>query len=70
MIKNLEKGDVSMDPMSIAAMSIDKAQSNVQLQASVAVTKKAMNFQETQVAELMEMLPQQPSFGHKLDIYV
>ncbi len=59
-----------MNPMAIAAMSVNKAQSSVQLQASVAVTKKAMNFQEAQAAKLMEMLPQQPSFGHKLDVYV
>ena len=59
-----------MDTMSIAAMSSSYAQNQVQLQASVSVVKKAMNFQEAQAAQLLEMLPQTNSFGHQLDVYV
>lgn len=58
-----------MDTMAIAAMSSNFAQSNVQMQTSLAVTKKAMNFQEVQATKLLEMLPQPTSFGHKLDVY-
>lgn len=56
--------------MDIASMSMALAQSNVMVQASTSVAKKAMDATEVQMQNLLEMMPQAPSFGHSLDIRV
>ncbi len=58
--------------MDIAAMSMAYSQSQVMLEASLAVTKKAMDASETQMQGLLQMLPaaSAPSFGQHLDIRV
>lgn len=62
-----------MDISAIAAASIDMSMSQVQQQASVSVAKKAMGFQETQAAQVLDMLndiPAPVSYGHQLDVRV
>ncbi len=54
--------------MDIAAMSMAYSQSQVLQQASLMVTKNAMDLTKTQMQGLMQMLPSSPSFGHSLDI--
>lgn len=61
-----------MDTMAIAAMSINMNMAKTQQAVGIAVTKNAMDLQETQAAQMLEMLDSVPaaSFGHKLDVYV
>lgn len=63
-----------MDTMSIAAMSVQMSSAKFSQAVDIATTKKAMNFQENQAAQLIQSLqeanPVQPSFGHKLDVLV
>lgn len=59
-----------MDLMAAASFSMAMSESSLQQQASISVVKKAMNMQEAQVAELLEMMPTPQSFGHQLDVYV
>ncbi len=60
-----------MDTVSFAGAVSSYALGNVQMQASISVTKKAMDLQEMQAEQLLEMMPQQaPSFGHLLDVTV
>lgn len=57
--------------MDIAAFSMAMASSNVMQQASLAVTKHAMDVSETQMQGLVDMMQTAspaPSFGHTLDI--
>ncbi|NLW79089.1 MAG: putative motility protein [Ruminococcaceae bacterium] len=55
--------------MDIAAMSMAFAQSNVSVQASLAVTKKAMDTSEVQMQGIVDMLQTAaPPSGHQLDI--
>lgn len=59
--------------MDIAAMSMQMSLAKVQQGVSIAVTKNAMDFQETQSAQMLEMLdalPQPASYGRQLDVYV
>ena len=53
--------------MDIAAMSMAMSTAKVQQAASLAMTKNAMELQETQAAGLIQMMQQGPSFGHTLD---
>lgn len=51
-------------------MSMAMSQSAVMQQASLAVTKKAMDVAEVQMQGLVDMMKGVPSFGHQLDIRV
>lgn len=68
MYNKKERGCVLMNVASVAAMSIDKATSQLEQQVSITMLKKAMDMQETQSASLVNMMNNQPSFGHTLDI--
>lgn len=63
-----------MDTMGIAALSMDLSAGKLSSQVNISLTKKAMDLQETQAAQMLEMLDSVPtapvSFGHKLDVYV
>ncbi|MCI8649954.1 MAG: putative motility protein [Anaerotruncus sp.] len=58
--------------MDIAAMSIDMSLAKTQNAVGIAMTKKAMDLQQTEAAAMVEMLASvptaSPSFGHSLDI--
>ncbi|MGD9559404.1 MAG: YjfB family protein [Oscillospiraceae bacterium] len=55
--------------MDIAAMSMALSQAKVAQQASVSVTKKAMDLAEVQMQGIVDMMQQAaPAFGHQLDI--
>ena len=56
--------------MDIAALSISLSQMNVRQEASVLVTKKAMDQAETNSASIVEMLEQsvQPHIGGSIDL--
>ena len=58
--------------MDIAAMSMALSQVQVQQQASVSVTKKAMDMSEAQMQGIVDMMQSASpaSFGHQLDIRV
>lgn len=57
--------------MDIAAMSMAFSQAKVMQQASISVTKKAMDFAETQMQGIVDMMQgASASFGHSLDIRV
>ena len=56
-----------MDISSVSAMSSAQLAQSI----DIAVTKKAMNQQATEVLALLDSLQQAiPSFGHTLDTYV
>lgn len=56
--------------MDIAALSMRVSANNVMQQASLSVTKKAMNLAEQQMQGFVDMMNQASpvSFGHQLDI--
>ncbi len=56
--------------MDIAALSMSLSQMNVRQEASVLVTKKAMDQAETNSASVMKMLEQsaQPHIGGSVDL--
>ena len=56
--------------MDIAALSMALSQMNVRQEASVLVTKKAMDLAETNSASVVKMLEQtvQPHIGGSLDL--
>ena len=55
--------------MDIAAMSMAMSQSQVMQQASIAVTKKAMDQAEVQMQGIVDMMQQAtPALNHRLDI--
>lgn len=58
--------------MDIAALSMAFSSANVLQQASISVTKKAMDASETQMQGIVDMMQaaSPPSFGHQLDIRV
>lgn len=57
--------------MDIAGVSMALAQVKASSQASVSVTKKAMDTAEVQMQALLQMMQgASPSFGHQLDIRV
>ncbi len=57
--------------MDIAAMSMALSQSKAMQQASIAITKKAMDFSEVQMQGLTDMMNSAaPPSNHKLDIRV
>lgn len=58
--------------MDIAAFSMAMSSANVMQQASIAVTKKAMDTSEIQMQGIVDMMQASSptSFGHKLDIRV
>lgn len=53
--------------MDIAALSMAISQSNTMQQASISVTKKAMDTSETQMKAMVEMMQ---GIGHQLNIKV
>ena len=56
--------------MDIAAMSMALSQMQVQQQASISVSKKAMDMAEVQMQGIVDMMRSAapPSFGQRLDI--
>ncbi|MEG0259126.1 MAG: YjfB family protein [Lysinibacillus sp.] len=57
--------------MDIAALSMAMSQTSLMQNVSLAVTKQAMDLQEQQTAQLVEMLDApHPTAGHSIDIQV
>ncbi len=54
---------------SIAATATSLSAAKLQQSYSLALTKKAMDTQETAAQQLLNMLPQQPSMGTYIDTY-
>lgn len=60
-----------MDISSVGSFSIQASLASTQHLGSIAVMKKAMDFQETQAAALVDSLQAAvPSSGHVLDMYI
>lgn len=60
-----------MDLAAVGQMSIDMHMAQTQEAVGVAVTKKAMDVQETQATALIQMMQRQPtSYGRTLDQYI
>ena len=59
----------SIDTGIIAALSTDLAMAKTQQAVGIALTKKVMNAQEAQAAQLLQQMTPPASFGHRLDIY-
>lgn len=57
----MEFSDIAMASMSISA-------AKMQVSASMAVTKSAMETQEVAAAQLLEMLPSPPGVGQYVDV--
>lgn len=55
-----------MDPISIAAGSVDLSLAQTQLSASTSVLKDAMNFEQDSALNLIQSL--NPNIGQNLDI--
>lgn len=60
-----------MDVMGIAAMSMSMSEAKLTQGVAIATMKNAMESQEAQAAQLLEMLntAQPPAFGHQLSVY-
>ena len=56
-----------MDVSDIAMASMSMSSAKLQVSASIAVTKNAMNAQEAAAAQLLEMLPSSPGLGQLVD---
>ena len=57
-----------MDVSDIAMASMSMSSAKLQVSASIAVTKNAMNAQEAAAAQLLEMLPSSPGLGQLFDV--
>ncbi|MCI8709599.1 MAG: putative motility protein [Dorea sp.] len=57
-----------MDVSDIAMASMSMSSAKLQVSASIAVTKNAMNAQEAAAAQLLEMLPSSPGLGQLVDV--
>lgn len=57
-----------MDVSDIAMASMSMSSAKLQVSASIAVTKNAMNAQEAAAAQLLEMLPSSPDLGQLVDV--
>ena len=57
-----------MDVSDIAMASMSMSSAKLQVSASIAVTKNAMNAQEAAAAQLLEMLPSSPGLGLLVDV--
>lgn len=57
-----------MDLQAVGAASISMNMARTQQAVDISVTKKAMDFQETQATQLIQQMQNAaPSFGHALD---
>ncbi|GGG27686.1 hypothetical protein GCM10007425_22810 [Lysinibacillus alkalisoli] len=57
--------------MDIAALAMNMSQTKLMQDVSLAVTKQAMDMQETQTTQLIEMLDApHPTAGHNFDVQV
>lgn len=54
--------------MDIAALSIHLNSAKLVQQSSLAMMKKTMDLQKDTTSQLIQMMRQTPSFGHKLDV--
>lgn len=57
-----------MDVSDIAMASMSMSSAKLQVSASIAVAKNAMNAQEAAAAQLLEMLPSSPDLGQLVDV--
>lgn len=57
-----------MDVSDIAMASMSMSSAKLQVRASMAVTKNAMNAQEAAAEQLLEMLPSSPGLGQFVDV--
>ena len=57
-----------MDVSDIAMASMSMSSAKLQVSASIADTKNAMNAQEAAAAQLLEMLPSSPGLGQLVDV--
>lgn len=57
-----------MDVSDIAMASMSMSSAKLQVSASIAVAKNAMNAQEAAAAQLLEMLPSSPGLGQLVDV--
>lgn len=57
-----------MDVSDIAMASMSMSSAKLQVSASMAVTKNAMNAQEAAAEQLLEMLPSTPGLGQFVDV--
>ena len=57
-----------MDVSDIAMASMSMSSAKLQVSASIAVTKNAMNAQEAAAAQLLGMLPSSPGLGQLVDV--
>lgn len=57
-----------MDVSDIAMASMSMSSAKLQVSASMAVTKSAMNAQEAAAEQLLEMLPSTPGLGQFVDV--
>lgn len=57
-----------MDVSDIAMASMSMSSAKLQVSASMAVTKNAMNAQEAAAEQLLEMLPSSPGLGQFVDV--
>lgn len=57
-----------MDVSDIAMASMSMSSAKLQVSASIAVAKNAMNAQEAAAAQFLEMLPSSPDLGQLVDV--
>lgn len=57
-----------MDVSDIAMASMSMSSARMQVSASMAVAKSAMNTQEAAAEQLLEMLPSSPGLGQYVDV--
>lgn len=57
-----------MDVSDIAMASMSMSSARLQVSASMAVAKSAMNTQEAAAEQLLEMLPSTPGLGQYVDV--
>lgn len=57
-----------MDVSDIALASMSMSSARLQVSASMAVAKNAMNAQEAAAEQLLEMLPSSPGLGQFVDV--
>lgn len=57
-----------MDVSDIAMASMSMSSAKLQVSASMAVAKNAMNAQEAAAEQLLEMLPSTPGLGQFVDV--
>lgn len=57
-----------MDVSDIALASMSMSSARLQVSASMAVAKSAMNEQEAAAEQLLEMLPSSPGLGQFVDV--